>query len=83
MYRLTYNIYERAGAFSGTHVQARDGLVDLLNEYYPHCTTEAVEVEVKYKPRNGVRIYSKYIETGHILNHQQKKVGHYTIKLVK
>ena len=81
MYRLIYNIYDRAGAFTGSQLEVRDGLVNLLNEYYPHCTTETVEVEVKYKPRNRARIYSKYIETGHILNHQQEKVGHYTITL--
>ena len=81
MYRLIYNIYDRAGAFTGSQLEVRDGLVNLLNEYYPHCATETVEVEIKYKPRNRARIYSKYIETGHILNHQQKKVGHYTITL--
>ena len=81
MYRLTYNIYDRAGAFTGSQLEVEDSLVNLLNKNYPHCTTETVEVEVKYKPRKGVRIYSKYIETGHILNHQQEKVGHYTITL--
>ena len=84
MYRLTYNIYGRAGAFERSTIrQVEDQLTELIIRLYNDCTFHDQIYDVRFKYANGLKLYLDYQQTGDIVNHQFDKVGHYTIKLVK
>ena len=82
MYRLTYNIYDRAGAFEKETIQQVEGsLVGLILKLYDDCSFHDQVYDIRFKYANGRKVYLRYRQTGDILNSAYDKVGHYTITL--
>lgn len=83
MYRLSFNIGDRAGTFEGeSSDETFDRLCTLMCNDHDDCSFANEVTDLRFRNNGGIVTFERYEKAGDIVNFYGKKIGHYTNRMV-